>query len=305
MMTGACKKYHIAFAADWEYDADFFHIIEEAARQHDCSAYYINPVNVNDVFNLVQQDKISFDFYLDRASDTTPSFVGLQHLVIQKNTRVLDPIEKIEWALDKATMHLEFISHQLNTPFTIILPPYDSKEKCYLSLEDLYRLGHPFIIKPANITGGGFGIVDGAERLYDILMARQEFKSDKYLLQEKIIPLEMDSKRFWFRGFYCCGSIQCVWWNDITHIYDNITPEEIELYNLQELYDIVEKISQICNLHFFSTEITRNEKGQFIIIDYVNPSCDMRPKSRYGDGIPDNVVVSIANNIMTHTISQK
>ncbi|MBN1700052.1 MAG: hypothetical protein JW881_21255 [Spirochaetales bacterium] len=303
MKNGNPNHYHIAMASDWEYDLDFFHMIEAAAADRGLSAYYIHPKNLDDVYTLLQQDKVSFDFYIDRASDTTPSFIGLQHLAAGKHIRVLDPVHKIEWALDKATMHLEFISHHLITPFTIILPPYDSKEKCYLSLEDLYRLGHPFIIKPAVITGGGIGIVDGAERLYDILMARQEFKSDKYLLQEKIIPYEADGKRFWFRGFYCCGAIHCVWWNDTSHIYEELLPEEIETYQLHELFTIVEKIARICDLQFFSTEITKNKNNQFVIIDYVNPSCDMRPKSKHEDGVPDAVVKAVAGEIIAFTLS--
>ena len=51
-------------------------------------------------------------------------------------------------------MHLEFITNGLYVPYTIIISPYNKKKELELSLSELARLGRPFIIKPANTTGG-------------------------------------------------------------------------------------------------------------------------------------------------------
>lgn len=291
-------------ASDWEYDADFFKLLEEEAAKEGLTTFTVWSRNLEEVYSRMEKGELSFQYLLDRASDTSSQFVKLQILSVKRGTLVLEPIDLVQWAMDKATMHLEFISHGLNTPFTLILPPYDSPEKCYLSLEDLSRLGRSFIIKPASISGGGIGVVNGAERLYEILAARQEFKSAKYLLQEKIKPHVCDGRHFWFRGFYICGLIQCVWWNETTHVYALLSEEEIVKYDLAGLFAIVKKIAGITRLKFFSTEIAKTEKGRYVVIDYVNPSCDMRFKSKFADGIPDEIIGKIVSNVVAYVKSQ-
>jgi hypothetical protein len=297
-------NYHLAIASDWEYDADFFKLLVEEAAKEGLATLTIWPRSLDEVVSRLESGKLSFQYLFDRASDTSGQFVKMQTLGAMRGALILEPIDLVRWALDKATMHLEFISHGLNTPFTLILPPYDSPEKCYLSLEDLARLGRSFIIKPASISGGGIGVVNGAERLSEILTARQEFKSAKYLLQEKVTPHTLDGKHFWFRGFYTCGLIQCVWWDETTHVYTILTDEEIVKYDLAGLFPIVAKIAGISRLKFFSTEIAKTEKGQYVVIDYVNPSCDMRFKSTCADGIPDEIVRKIAVSVASYVKSQ-
>jgi len=197
-------------------------------------------------------------------------------------------------------MHLEFIENGINTPFTIILPPYKKVEKLKLTVHDLAELGRPFIIKPANTTGGGAGVVEGAESLQEVLSERMKLINDKYLIQKKIIPVEKENKRFWFRGYYCCGLVQFSWWNDLTHISEVLTTEEIDHFQLNEMFSIVEKIASICKLNFFSTEIAVNIYHQFIVIDYVNESCDMRLKSKHVDGVPDSIVVNVSQQIIKY-----
>lgn len=165
---------------------------------------------------------------------------------------------------------------------------------------DLAKLGRPFIIKPANTTGGGIGVVDGAETLQDVLQARQKYKTDKYLLQEKVKPIEKDGYRFWFRCFYSCGLVTCCWWNDLTHEYQILTPDQIAAYELGLLFTQVRRIAQISRLQFFSTEIALNQSGRFVVIDYVNEICDMRLKSAHFDGVPDVVVEQIARYLVRH-----
>ncbi|GAB4366325.1 MAG: hypothetical protein Kow0042_06160 [Calditrichia bacterium] len=290
--------FHFAIASDWEYDRDFIDIVEEKARHLNLSTYVIWPYNLEETIRLIEEKKLSFGFLFDRASDTSPEFQALQKRLRKQNVKLLDSWEQLRWTSDKATMHLEFLNRGLHTPYTIILPPFDSHEKILLSLEDLSHLGRPFIIKPANTTGGGIGVVDGAETLQDVLNARQEFQQDKYLLQEKVIPLEKDDRRFWFRGFYSCGVAQCAWWNDLTHLYTRLSLEEIGKYHLQALFEIVRTIAEISRLNFFSTEIALNQSGQFVIVDYVNEVCDMRLQSRHFDGVPDSIVHTIAESIV-------
>jgi hypothetical protein len=61
-------------------------------------------------------------------------------------------------------------------------------EQPFLSAIDLVSLGTHFIIKPA-LGGGGDGVVTEATTLNQVLSARQEFPSQRYLLQAPIFPL--------------------------------------------------------------------------------------------------------------------
>jgi len=295
---------NFCIAADWEYDKDFIQLLEKSASNIGLTTYVVWPHNLDETYLKLKQGKIYIDFFFDRASDTSSEFLKLHQFLAQSQVKILDPVANITWAADKATMHLEFIAQGLLTPYTIIIPPFNTTEKILLSIADIARLGRPFIIKPANTTGGGIGVVEGAETLQDIFTTRQQFDNDKYLLQEKVLPLEKDEKRFWFRGFFCLGLTECCWWNDITHEYEILTAEQIGKYRLNSLFDIVKKIAVISKLNFFSSEIVLNQKEEFVVIDYVNEICDMRMKSNHFDGVPDSVVQKIANQIVLYIKNQ-
>jgi hypothetical protein len=301
---GQQKIYDLAIVIDWEYDFDFVRLLEEAARKIKLTTYVIWSANLEDSYQELQQETLKMRYLFDRASDTSPEFHKIQQVIRSKGGQVLETLESLEWASDKATMHLEFIANGLNTPYTIILPPYDTEEEIYLSVEDLSRLGRTFIIKPANTTGGGIGVVHGAETLQDVLQARQSHAQDKYLLQKKVIPLEEDGYRFWFRGYYACGLVQCAWWNDLLHRYRPLTREEVRDFGLKPLFKIVSKIAEVSKLHFFSTEIALNETGTFVVVDYVNESCDMRLQSKAVDGVPDELVAKSVAQIVRYIKKQ-
>ena len=297
--------YDFCIATDWEYDRDFLQSLQEKAHQEQgLTTYVVEPFNLNETVQKVKNQELEFNFLYDRGSDSSPEFLELHQFLVERGVPVLDPLNRLKWASDKATMHLEFIANGLATPYTIIIPPFRTTENLYLSVADLAELGRPFIIKPANTTGGGIGVVNGAETLQDILQVRKEYGNDKYLLQEKVIPLEKDQKRFWFRGFYCCGLIECAWWNDETHLYESLKPDEVVSLKLIPLFTIVKKISEVIKLNFFSTEIALTLKESFIVIDYVNEICDMRFKSLHCDGVPDEIVHRISSQIAWYVNKQ-
>ena len=296
------QTFKIAIAYDWIYDQDFVDMLRAEAKRRGLRTLVVDERNLENILADIERSEIRINALLDRASDTSPHFVRLQKLLLTRDAVVIDPLKMINWASDKATMHLEFIAHGLNTPYTIILPPFDENEDIRLSSEDLACLGRPFIIKPANTTGGGIGVVEGAETLHDVLTTRREFKKDKYLLQENVHPMEHEGRRFWFRCIYTCGLINCLWWDDKTHIYAMLPPQQIEQFNLQSLFTITEEIAGICRLSFFSTEIALTTKGNFIVVDYVNESCDMRLQSRHADGVPDEIISHIVGRLITSMI---
>lgn len=299
------ENFDLAIAYTWEYDKDFVEAFKSEFLKKNLSTLLISYDNLKEVEEKVRNKDLYFDFYLDRASDVEEEFEPLAKWVTENNVRVFNRYDYVNFAIDKATMHLEFIANGINTPYTIIISPYSEIENIELSLDQLAKLGRPFIIKPANTTGGGIGVVKGAETLADVLKARKNFQTDKYLLQEKKIPITIDGKRFWFRGFYVLGKVFLCWWNDITHIYDELTDYEIEKYNLYEMKNIVEKIASITKLDFFSTEIAFTAENKFVVIDYVNDQCDMRFKSKHIDGVPDALIFKIIDSFSEYILKTK
>jgi hypothetical protein len=287
----------LAVAADWEFDLDFVCLVGEAAVRAGLTTRAIWPADLGETVRRLTAGEMDIRFLFDRASSTSPEFLRLQEFVRGRGRDVLDPVEKLRWASDKATMHLEFIANGLDTPHTVILPSFASRPELAITEADLIPLGSPFVIKPANTTGGSLGVVKEARTLEAVAAARRTYPMDKYLLQEKILPRAEDGKRFWFRGFFILGLVQCAWWDDRTHIYAEITPDDVDRYSLRALYPIVRRIASVSKLRFFSTEIVRDEMGRSIVIDYVNESCDMRLQSGHADGVPDALVAAAASRV--------
>jgi hypothetical protein len=297
--------FDLAIAFVWEYDDDFVSLIELALQKEDLTTFIVKEHNIKEVTSKVRDRKLFFRFYLDRASDADPAFEELAKILTRKKTVIIHPYKKVLHAIDKASMHLEFINAGLNVPYSIIIPPHSELEEIRLTIEDLSILGRPFIIKPCNTTGGGIGVVTGAETLREILEERINNLNDKYLIQEKIYPSILDGRRAWFRCFWAFGKPIAVWWDDLTHIYEELTEGEMENFGLKKLLQKTRTIAKVTDLDFFSTEIVLNDKNLFVVIDYVNDQCDMRIKSKHPDGVPDNVVYQIIYNLKNYIIRTK
>jgi hypothetical protein len=294
----------VCLAADWELDNDFLSLMERSLRCRNLSTYIVWPHNLEQVLQNLRSGSMGFRFVLDRASTTSPEFLELYRILAGKGAHFLDDPDTILWASDKATMHLEFISGGIQVPYTLIVAPFITSEHIPFSREDLSRLGSPFFIKPANTTGGGIGVFEHGTGLSDILAVRQQHKADKYLVQERIHPLEKEGRRFWFRAFYACGGLFATWWSDLSHIYEPLLPEQVERYGLQPLFGQIQDIARICRLNFFSTEIALDRSGQWVAVDYVNESCDLRLQSCHADGVPDEMVGQIAERIADYAQRQ-
>lgn len=289
--------YDLVLAMDWEFDWDFIWLIEGAARRLGVRTLTVSHVNAADTVGRLRAGDLDFRILFDRSAGVTPDFLALQRLALERGRDVVDPLEKIRWASDKATMHLEFLAHGIRTPYTLILPSWESNPELPVGREELAPIGCPFFIKPANTTGGSLGVVADAAGLEEVRSARRVYPRDKYLLQEKIVPEERDGKRFWFRGFYALGEVIVTWWDDRTHLYAELAEGDVEAYGLEPVFTTVRRIADVAGLRFFSTEIVRDVRGLFLAVDYVNENCDMRLQSLHPDGVPDAVVRTIARRI--------
>ena len=300
-------SYNIAIMWNWEYDRHFIELIRFNTSQQNLKVLEIVANNVEDVFEGYKRKKIRFQYLLDRASDEDERFQPFARYVLKQFRSgdgsllsIIHPQDLQSLAADKATMHLEFLSNGIDVPYTIIISPYNHKKEVELSLTELSKLGRPFIIKPANTTGGGVGVVMGAETLKEIIDARQLHKNDKYLLQETIRPVLLNQHRAWLRIFYAFGDIIPCWWDDATHIYSPLTADEIRLLGLSQLFEITERIKNICKLDFFSSELVYTADGKCVAVDYVNEICDMRFQSQFADGVPDSIVHRIVGRLVEY-----
>ncbi|MER3523497.1 MAG: hypothetical protein C4326_05360 [Ignavibacteria bacterium] len=292
--------YHFAVAWDWEYDRDFVLLLERAVQREQLTSYSITHHNVVETIARLRRGELRFGSFLDRAGDGDEKFPPLAHLIAKSSTFFINRPDHVQHAADKATMHLEFLTKGIDVPFTIIISPYNKKKEIELRLSDIARLGWPFIIKPANTTGGGIGVVLNAASLKDVIETRQHHKNDKYLLQERIVPTLLDGRKAWFRVFHIFGtSIPC-WWDDETHVYQHLTGNKLERFHLQPLLSTTQKIAEVSKLEFFSTEIAVTNSQRIVVVDYVNEICDMRLQSKHTDGVPDSVVEEICTKTAHH-----
>jgi hypothetical protein len=287
--------YDLCLAWNWEYDADFVHLIEAVCAAHGLSLLQTTPANLDEVLAGLNSAEISFGVFFDRASESDSRFQPLVERALQQDVFCINPQQYAVWSADKATMHLEFISRGLHTPHTLILHPHS--QEAFVSPPELGLLGSSFAIKPA-CEGGGDGVILEATSWEQVLGARQQYPGEKYLLQAHVNARMLEGRPAWFRIIFCDGAVYPCWWDQRTHVYGRVTAEEKSRLGLQELRRIPARIAQICGLHLFSTEIALTEGGDFLVVDYVNDPVDLRLQSKAVDGVPDAYVESIAARLV-------
>jgi hypothetical protein len=286
--------YDVCLAWNWEYDADFTVILEAACLGYGLTFYSVRPDNLGQVLTELDCGGLSFGALLDRASESDGSFQPLVDWACNRIAYRINPQSRAVWAVDKATMHLEFVNKGLDTPYTILLPPFT--EHPGIPWHDLQPLGGKFAIKPA-CMGGGVGVVLSATSWEQVLIARQQNPGEKYLLQAEVVPRMLEGRPAWFRVLVCDGAVYLNWWDPVTHVYTPVTAEQRLRFGLRGLREVAARISQICHLDLFSTEIALDEAGKFLVVDYVNDPVDLRLQSRALDGVPDHFVESIAKRL--------
>jgi hypothetical protein len=285
------EVFDLCVAWNWPYDADFVQLLQDVCDRRGLSLLQVTPQNLEAVLTACTSQALTCRATLNRASDTDPRFSALIQWARLQGWFRINPREQEHRAADKATMHLEFISAGLHTPYTIILAPFAQDR--HLPPLDLAPLDGAFAIKPAN-GGGGEGVIVAATSLSQVQAARQSFPEDKYLLQAHVTPIFLGERPAWFRALYCCGQVYPCWWHAGNRVYAPVTTEEECAFGLRPLRQVVRTIAQICGLDLFSTEIALTADGQFVVVDYVNDQIDLRLQSRAVDGVPDAIADDIA-----------
>ena len=284
------QVYDICLISDWEYDRDLLFQLESRLQLRGYTTYLIWPENLEETLSRLYRGTLGFRYLFDRASNTSAEFFDVYHALHSSGVPCFEDPYTLLRASDKAVMHAEFQSAGIPVPNTLILQPHSERKEIELDEQLLKTLGVPFVIKPANTTGGGIGVWQDRRGLEDVLRIRQEYQSDKYLVQEQVLPKIRGERRFWFRVFYGTGDVYCCWWNDRTHVYEILLVGEVGELVLKQIVDIAHRIARISSLQLFSAEIVLDSQERLIVVDYVNESPDLRRKSCYPDGVPDEIV---------------
>jgi hypothetical protein len=288
---------HFGLAWNWEHDRDFVNLLDRSCLQSGLSCYLVGGHNLQQTYLEVQNDERRFLFFLDRASDEDARFLQLNQLLQAKGTKFINAHHHYQRSIDKANIHGELLAHGLQLPLTIILPPYDTEPG--FDPRVIEPLAKPFVVKPSR-GSGGFGVIVGATRPDDVMQTRARFRNQRFLVQQRIEPQILGGRRAWFRVYNVCGQIIPCWWDDTTHKYSIVTPGDGGMVNTEELLRIVRIIAEVSQLDFFSTEIALDKDGRYVVVDYVNDPCDMRPQSKHFDGVPDTIVRTIVGCITDH-----
>jgi hypothetical protein len=284
-------RFDLCVAWNWVYDSDFISLLDAAFRERGLGLWPVTPDNLAEALEKLSSAESSFLTFLDRASEADPRFLPLTEWAAGRGALEINPHGRAVHAVNKASMHLEFITAGIRTPQTIILPPHGIQPDP--PPLDLSPLGDKFIVKPAH-GGGGEGVVLEVATLGQVLEARQAYPQDYYLLQEHIVPVPLDGRPAWFRVLFCAEKVYSFWWDPTTHIYQDVSGEEVERHGLEPLAATTRRIAQVCGLGLFSTEIALTASGLFVVVDYVNNPVDLRLRSAAADGMPDETVHDIA-----------
>jgi hypothetical protein len=280
-------------AYDWPYDAPFIRLLEIETRVAGLSFLPVSPDDLPRVMDNLASGRLSVFAFLDRASDTDPSFLPLEAWAAEHVPHILNPGPLRRHVWHKTNLHWEFIRAGVNTPHTIPLPSFHQNPTLD-QIPDISPLGVPFSVKP-DLGGGGWGVVTGARTWSDVEDVRRVLPEDDLILQQYVTPAVLEGRRGWFRVFYACDIVIPCWWDDQTHLFGHaVSIPERDRFHLGPLWDIAGVAARISQLQLFSTEIGLTPDGRFIAVDYVNDPVDLRMQPDAREGMPADVARRMA-----------
>jgi hypothetical protein len=278
---------------NWEHDVGFVDLLARACIHAGVSLLQVTPGNLAQIVGGLRAGELRFRTLLDRSSEEDPRFLAVVEWARDNGARSINEHEAARISWNKADMHRRIFA-QVHTPYTIILPPY--RQAPELPEVDLSLVGESFTIKPGN-GGGGAGVMVAAATLDHVRQVRQEYPDDEYLLQTRVLPARLGDRPGWFRVLYCCGEVYPCWWATESHVYAPVSLAQEAHYRLDALRTLTCSVARLCRLELFSSEIAVSENGQALVIDYANDPIDLRLQSRCHEGVPDELVRFIAENL--------
>jgi hypothetical protein len=282
-------------------DATFILLLDRACRARGLSILPITPDNRDRSLAQLATGEVAFGALFDRASDEDSGFLPIVAWASEHAAASVNPYARARRAADKATTHRDLFA-TLNTPYTIVVPPY---AECPELMDiDLGPLGPAITMKPAH-GGGGDGVVVLNAAAEPVQATRQQYPEDSYLLQTYVVPAQLAGRTAWFRVIYAAGRVYPFWWDLCTHAYTPVSVAEEYGFGLRPLQEMTCRIAEICGLSLFSTEIARQADGGFQVVDYINDPLDLTPHSVAPNGVPDQILGFIAENLADWVLARR
>ncbi len=259
--------------------------------------------NISEIIEKIDNHKLKINFLLDMNSTYNlygELYTRLAYAVKDHSGKVVDDPDYARFSIDKSISHYDFINNDIPVPYTIMIRSWQL-DSIKVPEEQKKKLGVPFIIKPAVGFSGKGVVTDANWKLIGITKARNFDRTDNYLLQEKVIPVNFGGQPAWFRVYYLFGEIILCWWNPFNSDYTHVSNDDFEKYNLIILKDIIVKIADVTSMEWFSSEIAfYKKKGKVIpvVIDYVNDQCHVDVKSEFSHAPPDHIVKHITERMI-------
>lgn len=294
------EVYDLAVFWEWDYDKTFVTLLQKYISSNGLRTLLIEPGHLPAIEKSLLSQEITFNWYLDRASESDNRFLNVVHICENMGIQGINPAESVTKALSKAYMHRLLLNRQIPLPETLILPSFISKPE--LPFFTFANIGIPFVLKPAN-GGGGEGVHLGLTELSQVSEYRKEFPESEYLIQQTVIPKMVGKDPVWLRVFYVCEEIFFTFWNPETKLFYHAHPVELEPSLIKVFSFIMQEIAKTSKLRFFSTEIAVKPDNSPVVIDYVNDPVDLRPKSSHKDGIPDDIMEKISMSVLKFLVT--
>jgi hypothetical protein len=291
-----CRPCDVLVLWEWEYDIDFLELLAERSVAARLTLDAVSAPSPATVAKLLDKERLPA-LLLDRASDHNPELIPVLEAFKARGVRVANDAARMIWARDKATMHLELVAAGVSVPYAVIITSEGGAGPDALHPDQHEQLGSPFVIKPAT-GGGGEGVVLDARSSSDVHAYLRETGYDKVLLQHLVEPRRVGGRRGWFRVFHIDGTIVPCWWDDQTHEYLELAHYDEATEQLSPLREITSLIARISQVELFTTEIACDLEGRFVVVDFVNEMPDLRPQSRFRDGVPDRILELIARKLV-------
>jgi len=288
-------NFDLGIAWDSESDNEFVNDLNACALKVGVKPYLIHAYNFFSSLKDISEGQLSFHCFFDRSSDDNSPFGGLADFIKQKDINFINHPDNVKNSIDKSKIHSMFISYGLPVPKTVFIKPQEGKQVLEAKIQ---HIAIPCVVKSA-FSSCSEDIVLTINSLDELsrLIGQEEGKS--YFAQERVVPINLENKPAWFKVLYCFGEIIPLRWHPDNKEYESLSLRQIYRLGLHEIWPITKKIRQVCKLDFFSTDIVMNEKKKFLILDYVNDRPDMRKKSKFKDGLPDEIVDKVINGIIS------
>jgi hypothetical protein len=286
--------FDLGIAWNWEPDTSFIKELNDCALKEGLKPYLIHAYNFYSTLKDIAENHIYFPLFLDcTVNDGTP-LCEVGDFLKKRSTIFINYPDRIKKLTNRHKIYLEPISYNVSIPMRILLKPQDSRHILELKIK---YLSNPFVLKfVENLSGVAINI--DARSVDDILRLKEQYGNITYIAQEKIEPIILDNRRASFRNIYCLGDVIPSWWHPTDNVYEILARNDIDKFKLDRLLSISKEIAHSSRLDFFLTEIVMDKKGDFLVTDQINVHPDMRRKSKFNDGIPDEIVDRVIKSII-------